>query len=140
MKFDQRLVSLFLLGILASCTTVRDYPRCYLFRAPNNSDVERVDKDTDELLKALGIDEYGTCKDLVIVNTYSAKHRKLVGVWPSSGCINLRRVRPETAAENDKWIVARCQEFLEQVVTWLDAPTPDSRTQIARAYFEFTCH
>ena len=53
-----RLLLISMVGLLASCATVREYPRCYLFRAPNTADIELADRDTKKLLsEALRLDE-----------------------------------------------------------------------------------
>lgn len=136
-----RLLFISLFGLLASCATVRDYPRCYLFRAPNTSDIEVADRDTKRLLAdAISLEEFSVGKDAIVVNALPDRHRRLATVWSSYGCVNLRRPPPEAGEIHDKWIVSRCQDFLDELLK-RDEVTPQiPRTTIANKYPDFTCH
>lgn len=79
-------------------------------------------------------------RDAITVNTFESKHRKLTGVWPTNGCINLRRPLPETGEINDKWVVARCQEYLSELIRRNETVPRIARTTVAGRYRDFTCH
>ncbi|SEA65788.1 hypothetical protein SAMN05216411_11741 [Nitrosospira multiformis] len=136
-----RLLLLSLLGILASCVTVREYPRCYLFRAPNTMDIEVVNRDTKKLLEeALRVENFSIGKDVIVVNALAERHRNLAAVWPSNGCVNLRHPSPETGEMNDKFIVSMCQDFLDELIKRKESSPQVSRAIIAKKYPNFTCH
>jgi hypothetical protein len=141
MMLCSRLLFISFVGLLASCATVREYPRCYLFRAPNTADIEVVDRDTKKLLtEALRLDEFSVGKDAIVVNALPNRHRSLAAVWSSNGCVNLRRPSPETGEIHDKWIVSRCQDFLDDLLKRDEVVPQIPRTTIANKYPEFTCH
>lgn len=141
MRMVVRLFVLLLVGLLGACTSVREYPRCYLFRAPSAQDIEAVNRDTEKLLRdAMRFDEFSIGKDAIVVNTLEEHHRKLAGVWSANGCINLRRPPPETGEINDKWIVSRCQDYMDEMIRRYEAEPRIAKTTIADKYRDFTCH
>ena len=68
------------------------------------------------------------------------KHRQIAEVWPEFGCVNLRRPPPYTGEIDDKWIVARCQEYLEALMKRRQLEKAELPTQIAGRYREFICY
>jgi len=88
----------------------------------------------------LQIHEFWIGKDAVVVKTTNEHHRELAQVWPEIGCINLRRLAPETGEINDKWIVSRCQDYIEEILKRDDSTNKVPRTEIAAKYPDFTCH
>ena len=141
MRLAARLFILSMAGLLGACASVREYPRCYLFRAPSVQDIEAVNRDTEKLLKeAMRLDDFSIGKDAVVVHTLDDRHRKLAGVWSVNGCINLRRPPPETGEIHDKWIVARCQEYMDEMIGRNESEPRVARTTIAGRYQDFTCH
>lgn len=136
-----RIASVLSFGILCSCTTVRDYPRCYLFRAPESADLSINNRDVDQLLRsAFHVRDFSIGKDTVTVNASLSLHGKLADVWASTGCVNLRRASPELGELNDKWIVASCREYLDALVRKEQSQIPEPPTSIAQRFPNFTCH
>lgn len=141
MNFISPLLVMSLAGLLCACASVHEYPRCYLFRTPSIVDIETADRDTRNLLRdALRLEEFSIGKDSIVVNALDERHRKLAGVWSVNGCINLRRLPPETGEIHDKWIVSRCQEYLDEMIKRNEAEPRIARTTIADKYRDFTCH
>lgn len=129
--------------LLMGCATVREYPRCYLFRGPAQADVAAANVSASEVLaKLVSPDEFTVTKDGAIVTATNVVHREVGKAWPSTGCVNLRRTPPETAATIDKWIVAACQDYLEELARRQeDEATKRPRTDIVRRYQDtFICH
>lgn len=133
---------LLLIVFLGACSTVREYPRCYLFRSPDASDVASTNKNTEVLLEgAFAVSTFGMSKDVVLIDAYPETHKELSVVWSSVGCVNLRREPPATGEMIDKWIVARCQEYLDQLVRPERINNNVSRTDVAKKFArDFTCH
>jgi len=110
-----------------------------LFRSPTAVDAAQADSETKRLLtEALQIDQYAITKDAVTIVAFPWQHSSLNNVWPENGCVNLRHPAPETGDINDKWVVARCQDYLEQVILRHSNDPPKLRTDIAGAFNEFT--
>ncbi|MES2826280.1 MAG: hypothetical protein V4732_21985 [Pseudomonadota bacterium] len=91
-------------------------------------------------MNALKIKKFAVAKDVVTVESRSDLQFKLEGIWPAYGCVNLRHPPPETGDINDKWVVARCQDFLDEVLKRNSLSKEVPRTNIAGKYVEFTCH
>jgi hypothetical protein len=127
--------------LLPSCVSVKDYPRCFLFRSPQPGDVAEADRSARLLFdQTLHVRRYSLSKDWVSVKADLHTQMGVRTVWPEIGCVNLRREPPFTGEIHDKWIVARCQEYLEQMVAREKSQPPDSRSAIADRFKEFTCH
>lgn len=128
-------------GLLSACASVHEYPRCYLFRTPNVQDIDTVNRDTEKLLKdAMRLDDFSIGKDAIVVNTLEYRHRELARVWSVNGCVNLRRASPESGEIHDKWIVSRCQEYMDEMMKRNAFEPRIARTTIADRYRDFTCH
>lgn len=141
MSFKLLMLIVVLSTSLGGCSVVKEYPRCYLFRAPEASDILRTDRDTDALINgAFGVRAMGKGKDVVLVDATPLIHKQLSTVWSSVGCVNLRRQQPATGEIIDKWIVARCQEYIDELVRPERAGSGVSRTDVAGEFDEFTCH
>jgi hypothetical protein len=141
MRYARWFAGIVCLGLTASCSTVQDYPRCYLFRAPEERDVQASNGETRELFGGtVRVIDFCLGKDAVAVRAPAAEHKKLAEIWPEFGCVNLRREHPLTAESNDKWIVARCQQYLQQLVALRDKSISDTRTDVAARHPQFTCH
>jgi hypothetical protein len=92
------------------------------------------------LRDALHVQDVAIGKDVVTVSAGSATHRMLITAWPSNGCVNLRREAPEVAEINDKWVVARCGEYLDALLRNQTTSVAQPPTAIAQRFSEFTCH
>jgi len=134
------IICLYSLCIL-SCTHVREYPKCYLFKKPNSGDVSNSNKEISRAIRdTIKTKEIGHTKDSLIVRASSVEHLQLKNIWPAIGCINLRRNPPLTGTINDKWVVARCQEYLADMLNRDKENPPRKRTDVAAAYDEFIAH
>jgi len=136
-----RLISASLVACVAACTTVREYPRCYLLRAPTDADVLAANNDARGILEGVvRTADYSFSKDVVAVRATPIEQERLAEIWPEYGCLNLRRNAPLTADMADKYTVALCQQYLRELVSSDDSETPDRRTQIATKYRILTCN
>ena len=127
--------------LTAGCSVVREYPRCYLFREPLQSDIDAANATTAEVLRrVVGTSRFALGKDSVAVKATPAQQKRVSSIWPPFGCVNLRRSDPYTGEIIDKWIVARCQDFLGEVLAREPRKLPEPRTTIPQKYDDFTCH
>jgi hypothetical protein len=141
MKISSLTLTTAMIMILTGCISTRDYPRCYLFRAPADQDLTLANGSLQTFFdQALRVNQYALGKDWVVVKTDSQTHGRIANVWPALGCINLRHPPPQTGAINDKWTVARCQEYLEESIRKIRRKNGERPTTIAARFSEFTCH
>ena len=127
--------------LTSACSVVREYPRCYLFREPLQSDVDAANETTAEVLKrVVGTSHFALGKDSVAVKASPDQQKRVSSVWPPLGCVNLRRSDPYTGEIIDKWIVARCQDYLGEVLARDSKKFPEPRTAVPQKYDDFTCH
>lgn len=126
-----------------ACTTVQEYPRCFLFRPPTDQEVTQLnERDRDLLTDVFSAEEAWAGRDSVYARASPQNQSNISEVWARSGCVNMRREPPFGSEIIDKWIVARCQEFLAEYVENNDRNEEERvpPTEIAARYDEFVCH
>lgn len=140
-KAARRLGTLCLSLAVAGCATARDYPRCYLFQAPQAVDLERVEAEDRRLFEPwVGEGGFASGKDWVTVRAVPATHGRIARIWPGVGCVNLRNKPPLTGDMHDKWIVGLCEQYLEALLARLSGPEPRRGPDVADRFKDFTCH
>jgi len=137
----RRLAGIAALMALAGCATTREYPRCYLFRAPSQEELAVANDAIEGLFqKIVRAERFSLAKDWAVLETTSNKHSSVRRLWPEVGCVNLRREEPYNSEPNDKWIVARCQEYLGSLLSRKSVKPPERPTEVAARFNEFACH
>lgn len=141
MSLARRVIALVGSISLCGCMTTREYPRCYLFRAPSPQEIASANEATGAVFTRIArTDRFTLAKDWAVLEATSARHRSMRKLWPELGCVNLRREPPYNSEPNDKWVVARCQEYLESVLDRTSTKAPTRPTEIAAKFDEFACH
>lgn len=137
----KRVLSIVLSFSMAACASVQEYPRCYLFRAPDQEDIKSSNAEVEKLLRnVIHVDEFSLGKDAVGVRASRQKQQELSKIWPEYGCVNLRKPPPAVGEIIDKWVVARCHELIQETLSERNKAAPVQPTKIAEKYKEFTCH
>jgi hypothetical protein len=138
-----RRIGLAVVALLAlgGCATTADYPRCYLFRAPDDTDIARVDHETSQVItRAFRPRAYAATRDAVVIEAAPSMQGKIRRAWPAFGCVNLRRPPPWSADIVDKWVVQRCQDYLAKLLQRVDDEDSATRADVASQYYDITCH
>ena len=132
---------LMFLFLLSSCSTVQEYPRCFLFRAPTDKELSAINTRDNKLLADIfSTEKAWTGRDSVYAKALPYQQNNIKNIWHTSGCINMRRSEPLNSEIIDKWIVARCHEYLAEYVANNQNDFPVKPSKIAAKYDEFICH
>jgi hypothetical protein len=130
-----------MVALLAGCAITVDYPRCYLFRAPDDTDIARVDQETGKAIAGtFRTLSHAVTRDVVAIKAPRWEQAHIRQAWPGLGCVNLRREPPLNAEIVDKWIVQRCQDYVAALLQRAVDRKAVARTSVAEGYTDFICH